>query len=119
MAGQPPRMKQRQQTPQQHPRSTTAQPTDPQMPRPLRARSHRALRQLPPSRDRIDRTHRGQEAARRTDRSTELSERLTQLPAAAQLTGDARTQVSQLIANFNELITTQAECVRPMPGCGD
>jgi hypothetical protein len=34
---------------------------------------------------------------------------LTQLPEAAQLTGDARTQVSQLIANFNELITTQAE----------
>jgi hypothetical protein len=34
---------------------------------------------------------------------------LTQLPAAAQLTGEARTQVSQLISNFNELITTQAE----------
>ena len=33
-----------------------------------------------------------------------LSE-LAQLPAAAQLTGDARTQISQLIANFNELIT--------------
>jgi hypothetical protein len=34
---------------------------------------------------------------------------LTQLPAASQLTGDARTQVSQLIANFNELITTDTE----------
>ena len=34
-----------------------------------------------------------------------LSE-LTQLPAASQLTGDARTQVSQLISNFNEMITT-------------
>lgn len=34
-----------------------------------------------------------------------LSE-LAQLPAAAQLTGDARTQISQLITNFNELITT-------------
>jgi hypothetical protein len=33
---------------------------------------------------------------------------LTQLPAAAQLSGDARTQVSQLITNFNELITTQS-----------
>jgi hypothetical protein len=32
---------------------------------------------------------------------------MTQLPAAAQLTGDARTQVSQLITNFNELITTE------------
>ena len=34
---------------------------------------------------------------------------LTQLPAASQLTGEARTQVAQLIANFNELITTQSE----------
>ena len=34
---------------------------------------------------------------------------LTQLPAAAQLTGDARTQVSQLISNFNELITTNSD----------
>ena len=34
---------------------------------------------------------------------------LTQLPAATQLTGDARTQVSQLINNFNELITTKAD----------
>jgi hypothetical protein len=33
---------------------------------------------------------------------------LTQLPAAAQLQGESRTQVSQLINNFNELITTQA-----------
>lgn len=37
-----------------------------------------------------------------------LSE-MTQLPAASQLTGDARTQVSQLITNFNELITAKAE----------
>lgn len=34
---------------------------------------------------------------------------LTQLPAAAQLQGEARTQVSQLITNFNELITTQSD----------
>ena len=33
---------------------------------------------------------------------------LTQLPAAAQLTGETRTQVGQLIANFNELITAQS-----------
>jgi len=32
---------------------------------------------------------------------------LTSLPEAAKLQGDARTQVSQLISNFNELITTQ------------
>jgi hypothetical protein len=37
-----------------------------------------------------------------------LSE-MTQLPAASQLTGDARTQVSQLITNFNELITTKTD----------
>jgi len=34
---------------------------------------------------------------------------LTALPAAAQLSGEARTQVSQLITNFNELITTKAD----------
>ena len=32
---------------------------------------------------------------------------LTQLPAAAQLTGEPRQQVSELISNFNELITTK------------
>ena len=37
-----------------------------------------------------------------------LSE-MTQLPAASQLTGDARTHVSQLISNFNELITARAD----------
>jgi hypothetical protein len=35
--------------------------------------------------------------------------KLTALPEAAKLDGDARTQVSQLISNFNELITTQAD----------
>lgn len=51
-----------------------------------------------------------QEAARRhlTSARDTLSQ-LTQLPEAAQLTGEARTQVSQLITNFNELITTQTE----------
>ena len=34
---------------------------------------------------------------------------LTQLPAAAQLSGEVRTQVAQLISNFNELITTQSQ----------
>jgi len=33
---------------------------------------------------------------------------LTSLPEAATLQGEARTQVSQLITNFNELITAQA-----------
>ncbi len=34
---------------------------------------------------------------------------LSRLPAAGQLTGNARTQVSQLIRNFNELIAADAE----------
>jgi hypothetical protein len=33
---------------------------------------------------------------------------LTQLPAASQLQGEPRAQVAELITNFNELITTQA-----------
>lgn len=33
---------------------------------------------------------------------------LTTLPEASKLQGDSRTQVSELISNFNELITTQA-----------
>lgn len=35
--------------------------------------------------------------------------KLTSLPEAAKLEGDARTQVSQLISNFNELISTQTD----------
>ncbi len=42
-----------------------------------------------------------------TEARNTLSE-LTQLPAAAELSGEARTQVSQLISNFNELITSQS-----------
>ena len=34
---------------------------------------------------------------------------LTSLPEAARLQGDARTQVTQIISSFNELITTQAD----------
>lgn len=51
-----------------------------------------------------------EEAARRhlTEARNTLSA-LTQLPAAAQLTGEARMQISQLISNFNELITAQSE----------
>lgn len=37
-----------------------------------------------------------------------LSE-VTQLPAAGQLQGEARTQVAQLITNFNSLITAQSD----------
>jgi hypothetical protein len=34
---------------------------------------------------------------------------IASMPEAAKLQGEARTQVSQLIANFNELITTQSD----------
>ena len=34
---------------------------------------------------------------------------LTSMPEAARLQGDARTQVSEVISSFNELITTQAD----------
>ena len=34
---------------------------------------------------------------------------MTKLPAAQQLWGEMRTQLTQLIANFNELITTNTE----------
>jgi hypothetical protein len=34
---------------------------------------------------------------------------MTQMPEAAQLTGDTRTQVSELISNFNALITTTVD----------
>jgi peptidoglycan hydrolase CwlO-like protein len=34
---------------------------------------------------------------------------VTKLPAAQQLLGELRTQLTQLIANFNELITTNTE----------
>jgi hypothetical protein len=51
-----------------------------------------------------------EQAARRhlTDARNTLSA-LTQLPEASQLTDAARTQVSQLISNFNELITAQSD----------
>lgn len=49
------------------------------------------------------------EAARRAlTTARETLNQLTQLPASAQLSGETRTQVTQLISNFNELITTQS-----------
>ena len=50
-----------------------------------------------------------QEAKKHLTAARDSLSQLTQLPAAAQLTGEPRTQVSQLISNFNELITTNAE----------
>jgi hypothetical protein len=47
------------------------------------------------------------EAKRHLSAARESLSQLTQLPAAAQLQGESRNQVSQLISNFNELITTK------------
>jgi len=49
------------------------------------------------------------EARRHLTMARESLSQLTQLPAASQLAGDTRAQVSQLITNFNELITTNAD----------
>jgi hypothetical protein len=49
------------------------------------------------------------DAARRAlTASQESLTQLTQLPAAAQLSGESRAQVGQLIANFNELTSAQS-----------
>jgi hypothetical protein len=48
-------------------------------------------------------------AKARLSQARDTLSQLTSLPEAAKLQGDARTQVSQLISNFNALITTQSE----------
>ena len=75
-------------TPAQPLASTTQAPTDP------------AAAQLKPD---ADGAKRALTAARDS-----LGE-VTKLPAAQQLSGEMRTQLTQLIANFNELITTNTE----------
>ncbi|MCA1560617.1 MAG: hypothetical protein LC753_05965, partial [Acidobacteria bacterium] len=85
----------------QPPASASAQPTpstpDPAVPS--------ATPQTPAPAATVDQ----EAAAKHLTAARDTLTQLTQLPAAAQLTGDARTQVQQLIANFNELITTKAE----------
>ena len=48
-------------------------------------------------------------AKQRLSEARETLSALTTMPEAAKLQGDARTQISQLITNFNALITTQAD----------
>jgi hypothetical protein len=50
-----------------------------------------------------------QAAKQHLSEARESLAQLTSLPEAGKLQGDARTQVSQLISNFNELITTQSD----------
>jgi hypothetical protein len=69
-----------------------------------------AQQQPPTPQQEPQQTAGNEQAARQrlTDARNTLSE-MTQLPAASQLTGDARTQVSQLISNFNELISAESD----------
>jgi hypothetical protein len=69
-----------------------------------------AQQQPPTPQQEPQQTPGNEQAARQrlTDARNTLSE-MTQLPAASQLTGDARTQVSQLISNFNELISAESD----------
>lgn len=84
-----------QQTPtQQTPPTQTPQPTDAQQP---------TASQTPAS-GQVD----AAAAKKHLSEARESLSQLTSLPEAAKLQGDARTQVSQLISNFNELITTQS-----------
>lgn len=86
-------------TPQ--PAGSTATPPEPATPATQTPPPGAAPAQAAPQAD--------EQAARRhlTEARNTLSA-LTQLPAASQLSGDARTQVSQLISNFNELISAQS-----------
>src|SRR5215207_6849096 len=80
---------------------TTPPATAPQTPPP-------AATQPPPEQPTPQTGSSAQEAARAhlTAARNTLSQ-LTQLPAASQLQGETRSQVAELITNFNELITTQ------------
>jgi hypothetical protein len=88
-------------TPAQQPPSTTPAAASPAAaaPSPATAAAPGAAAQPPVD---ADAAHRALTAAQ--DSLTQF----TQLPAAAQLSGDARTEVGQLIVNFNELTSAQS-----------
>ena len=102
-------------TPQASPASPSSQPPTASSPSPAAtptptepaaaAAAQQPEQQQPPSAASVD----TDAVKRHLTAARESLSQLTQLPAAAQLTGDARTQVSQLISNFNELITTNTE----------
>ena len=73
------------------PKPADPKPTDPQA--------------QPPQDAKVDATAAKQQLSQARDALSKL----TSLPEAAKLEGDARTQVSQLISNFNELISTQTD----------
>lgn len=93
------------QTPPSQPPATQPPATQPPATQPPAQPTQQPPQQtMPPQQQ----TQPDEQTARRhlTDARNTLSA-LTQLPEASQLTDEARAQVSQLISNFNELITAQ------------
>lgn len=82
----------------------TQNPTPPQNPAPTQpdpnAAAGTAQQPSPAAQPQVD----AEAAHRHLVSARETLSQLTQLPGATQLSGEARTQVSQLITNFNELI---------------
>ena len=92
-------------TPQQPPAQPQPQPQDP-TPTPQPQPQPTATTSQPPAAGgQVDATA----AKKHLSDARETLSQITAMPEAAKLQGDARTQVSQLIGNFNELITTQNE----------
>jgi len=91
------------------PPTTTTTPT-PTQPEPSTPPPTTPTDQTPPQQPPAAAAQPDQSAARQhlSEARRVLSE-VTQLPAAAQLQGEARTQVAQLITNFNALITAQSD----------
>jgi hypothetical protein len=92
-------------TPQQPPASTQPQPQPQEPTSPTPQQPPATTAQQPAASGQVDATA----AKKHLSDAREALSQLTSMPEAAKLQGDARTQVSQLIANFNEMITTQSE----------
>ena len=97
-------------TPSQPPPPAQPQPAPPTEPQPSTPPPTTPTEQTPPQQPPAAAGQPDQSAARQhlSEARRVLSE-VTQLPAAAQLQGEARTQVAQLITNFNALITAQSD----------
>jgi hypothetical protein len=96
------------------PLTAAAQTTPPATP-PTQQTTPRQPPAQPPAQPRTTSTQPADTQVDATAAKTHLSaardtlSQLTSLPEAARLQGEARTQVSQVISGFNELITTQAD----------
>jgi hypothetical protein len=96
---------------------TQAQPTPPAQPQPSTPPQPQPstppmtpTEQTPPQQPAAPAGQPDQTAARQhLSEARRVLNEVTQLPAAAQLQGEARTQVAQLITNFNALITAQSD----------